>query len=168
MLYFAYGSNLDRRAMARRCPQAEPVAPARLDGYRLVFRGFADIVKDPAGIVWGALYRLTPSCIRALDKYEDAPRTYRKIKVTVICDEVPCEASAYAMNKGPISPPDVVYYGEIARGYADWKLDQALLRRARLSVLGSQRDYGISFAAPAAGPPVSKGPGDDAPIRRRR
>ena len=140
MLYFAYGSNLNRRAMAHRCPRAEPLERARLDGYRLVFRRFADIVGDPAGVVWGALYRLTPACLRALDKYEDAPRVYRRITVNVIRDEVACEAIAYVMNAGPIAPPDVAYYGDVARGYADWKLDQATLRRARLAVLGGRKD----------------------------
>jgi len=140
MLYFAYGSNLNRRAMTRRCPRAEPVGQAHLVGYRLVFRRFADIVADRSSTVWGAVYRLTPACLRALDKYEDAPRWYRKITVPVMCDGAAMEAMAYVMTGGDIAPPDVAYYGEIARGYADWKLDEALLRRARLAVLNGSSD----------------------------
>jgi gamma-glutamylcyclotransferase (GGCT)/AIG2-like uncharacterized protein YtfP len=136
MLYFAYGSNLNRRAMAHRCPRAKALTVARLDGYRLVFRRYADIAPDPKGVVWGALFELTPACVRALDKYEDeASNLYRKITVTVLQDAEPLEAMAYIMNDGAIAPPDIAYYGEIARGYRDWKLDEALLRRARLATL---------------------------------
>jgi gamma-glutamylcyclotransferase (GGCT)/AIG2-like uncharacterized protein YtfP len=139
MLYFAYGSNLNLRAMAYRCPRAKPLTVARLDGYRLVFRRYADISPDPKGTVWGALFDLTPACLHVLDKYEDeASNLYRKITVTVTRAEEACEAMAYIMDKGPIAPPDVAYYGEIARGYRDWKLDEALLRRARLATLHPQ------------------------------
>ena len=38
-LYIAYGSNLDRRQMARRCPTAEVVCSGMLYGHELLFRG---------------------------------------------------------------------------------------------------------------------------------
>jgi gamma-glutamylcyclotransferase (GGCT)/AIG2-like uncharacterized protein YtfP len=139
MLYFAYGSNLNRRAMAYRCPRAKALTVARLDGYRLIFRHYADITPDPKGVVWGALFELTSACERALDKYEnEASNLYRKITVTVTREGAPCEAMAYVMESGTIAPPDVAYYGEIARGYRDWKLDEAILRRARLATLHPQ------------------------------
>jgi len=57
MLYFAYGSNLDRRRFEARCPGSRPVAAAELRGYRLAFRGngHADIVRQKGGVVRGAL-----------------------------------------------------------------------------------------------------------------
>ena len=45
-LYFAYGSNLWKRGMLTRCPQARPFLAARLPGYRLQFQGYANIVAD--------------------------------------------------------------------------------------------------------------------------
>jgi hypothetical protein len=33
-LYFAYGSNMDRPAMKRRCPGARALGPATIDGHR--------------------------------------------------------------------------------------------------------------------------------------
>ena len=33
-LYFAYGSNMNRAAMTRRCPNARAIGPAMLEGYR--------------------------------------------------------------------------------------------------------------------------------------
>ena len=38
-LYFAYGSNINLEQMACRCPAAEVVGSAVLDGYELLFRG---------------------------------------------------------------------------------------------------------------------------------
>ncbi len=139
MLYFAYGSNLNRRAMARHCPRAEAVATARLEGYRLVFRGYIDITPDKTGTVWGGLYKLTPACLHALDKYEDAPRLYRRTAIKVVTEDGPREAMAYVMNEKHVAPPDLDHYSLIARGYADWKLDEGPLRRARLAVL-NRRD----------------------------
>ena len=38
-IYLAYGSNLNLRQMAYRCPTAEVIGPAELNGYDLKFRG---------------------------------------------------------------------------------------------------------------------------------
>ena len=46
MLYIAYGSNMNRDQMSVRCPHAKPLGAYYLDGWRLVFRGVADIIKD--------------------------------------------------------------------------------------------------------------------------
>ena len=40
-LYFAYGSNINLQQMAVRCPAAQVVEPAVLEGYELLFRGNA-------------------------------------------------------------------------------------------------------------------------------
>lgn len=78
MHYFAYGSNLNVRQMAARCPAAKVVGPAVLRGYRLCFPrrgsnwpgGVAGIVEDERGVVEGAVYRLTDACLAALDACE--------------------------------------------------------------------------------------------------
>ena len=137
MLYFAYGSNLNKRAMLTRCPQARPYLAATLPGHRLQFQGYANVVSDPAETVSGALYRVTPACLKALDAYEDAPRLYVRKDVTVETAEGPMACFTYVMTaRSPNAPgaaaaPEAAYYGEIARGYNDWKLDPALLRKAR-------------------------------------
>src|SRR3954454_13047374 len=74
MWYFAYGSNLNSRAVAEwarhhghRPPAMKPGKPAVLDNYRLCFPiyseywggGVADIVYDPGKYVAGALFDLT-------------------------------------------------------------------------------------------------------------
>jgi len=91
VLYFAYGSNLDRAQMRRRCPTAAPIGPATLDGWRLAFGGHsrtwggsvATLLRGPTDRVDGLLYRLPPVELRALDLHEGHPSCYRRRRVTV-------------------------------------------------------------------------------------
>ena len=46
MLYAGYGSNLNRTQMQERCPDANIVTTKVLKGWRLCFRGVADIVPE--------------------------------------------------------------------------------------------------------------------------
>lgn len=78
MLYFAYGSNLNKRQMRRRCPDSRVVSQAVLHGYRLMFPrsdgqwkgGVASIEPDESAHVEGAVYELCDGDIRSLDRYE--------------------------------------------------------------------------------------------------
>ncbi len=137
MLYFAYGANLNQRGFKRRCPKATPLSAAVLPGYRLEFRTYATIVADKSTSVQGALYTLTSACFHALDKYEG--NEYGKVTVTVDTAAGPREAVAYIMHAGTRAPPSVAYYGDIQRGYTDWKLDTVALRRARLATLHPEK-----------------------------
>ncbi len=47
-LNFAYGSNLDRSQLLRRCPQATLEGPVTSRGYRLEFFGAADLERTTA------------------------------------------------------------------------------------------------------------------------
>ena len=137
MLYFAYGANVNQRNLKRYAPRARALCAARLQGYRLVFKGFADAVKDAKSDLAGVLYEITPACELALDRYEDVPALYRKTTVTVDTDDSPREAMIYVMNGGAIAPPDIAYFNIVARGYAEWKFDANILRQARFATLRS-------------------------------
>lgn len=131
-LYLAYGSNLCLRQFSMRCPAAEPVTACNLPGFRLVFRGVADLVPDPKGMAKGALYRITWACERELDRYEGYPRLYRKEFFTA---QIPGgevhELMYYAMNSKRKAPPGSFYLETILEGYRDWGLDtQPLLEAA--------------------------------------
>src|SRR4051795_10590235 len=82
MWYFAYGSNLNSRAVSEwsrhfghKPPTLKPGRPSVLDNYRLCFPifseyfggGIADIVYDPGKYVAGALFDLKPEEIEILD-----------------------------------------------------------------------------------------------------
>lgn len=119
MLYFAYGSNMDRTQMAIRCPNAVPVGVAELRNYKLIFRQVADVVPEGnadskvIGIVW----KITKKCLKALDRYEGFPRLYDRKTVTVWMDGKPVRAMVYYMVSGPIAPPYREYWKGILRGY---------------------------------------------------
>jgi hypothetical protein len=105
MWYFAYGSNLNSRAVTEWCrhfghrpPNLKPGNPAVLDNYRLGFSvyseyyggGIADIVYDPGKYVSGALFDLTEADLAVLDlkvgrKSEGGKETgaYRRTEVKV-------------------------------------------------------------------------------------
>jgi gamma-glutamylcyclotransferase (GGCT)/AIG2-like uncharacterized protein YtfP len=75
-LHFAYGSNMSRALMVRRCPGARAIAPARLDGWRFVImrEGYASIVPARGGEVHGVVWRLSPRDLAALNTYENLDR----------------------------------------------------------------------------------------------
>src|SRR5206468_12360573 len=97
-LYFAYGSNLNRDDIRRRCPGARPGTRARLNGWRLSFRGVANIEPQPGATVHGALWWLTDDDVCSLDSYEGAPSHYVQRLVDVEIDGGrKVQAMTYAM-----------------------------------------------------------------------
>jgi hypothetical protein len=106
MWYFAYGSNLNSRAVTEWCrhfgykpPALKPAKPGVLDNYRLCFPifseywagGIADIVYDPGKYVAGALFDLTAAemdvldakVVRKLDPGGREAGVYKRIEVKV-------------------------------------------------------------------------------------
>ncbi len=78
MLYFAHGSYIDLPQMRVCAPEAEFVAAARLQDYRLCFprwskvrdSALASIEPAKGEIAWGALYEVTPRDLSRLDLVE--------------------------------------------------------------------------------------------------
>jgi hypothetical protein len=86
-LTFAYGSNMDADAMARRCPGARLLGRASLPRHRfaLLPDGFATIVRDTAATAFGVLWELGFGDLAALDRYEGvAQGAYLKITQPVL------------------------------------------------------------------------------------
>lgn len=71
-LYFAYGLNLDRRSMARRCPGAFFAGRATLPDhqFRITTRGVATVVPQRGSRVSGVIWWLRDHHLEALDLYE--------------------------------------------------------------------------------------------------
>lgn len=107
MWYFAYGSNLNSKAVADWCrrnghkPPAAKGRPAILDNYRLCFPiysyywkgGTADVVYDPGKYVAGALFELTDAEMTILDQ-----------KVNRTVDGAGKESGLYARIEVTVSP----------------------------------------------------------------
>ncbi|MEJ0013154.1 MAG: gamma-glutamylcyclotransferase family protein [Bauldia sp.] len=129
MYYFAYGSNLDLLQMQLRCPDAQFVSTAKLDGYRVCFPR-RSVIRDCAVIsiepsmsesVWGALYELDGTDIQRLDEREGydkrrdrALNQFNRITVRVeTADERAVVAEVYVAvptaNPGLPSPQYVGY-----------------------------------------------------------
>jgi len=127
LAYFAYGSNLNRRQFAARCPGSRPVAAAELRGWRLAFRGngHADIVRQKGGVVRGALYAVTPRDVEALDWYEGVPVYYHRITVFVKDSEGRLRrALAYKMRSDVTdAAPSLSYVLTIVCGCRDWNIE---------------------------------------------
>lgn len=68
--YFAYGSNMETARMLARCPGARMAGVARLKGYRLAERLYADIETAEGCAVGGVLWSVTLADLRALDRFE--------------------------------------------------------------------------------------------------
>tara|TARA_R100000700_G_scaffold26046_1_gene32859 strand:+ start:2293 stop:2775 length:483 start_codon:yes stop_codon:yes gene_type:complete len=124
-LYLAYGSNLNKKQMAVRCPAARPVGSAMIYGWELVFRGVADIVKskDTSMYLPVGIWEIEPEDELSLDVYEgyrgDDTSLYDKIKVAGIM--------TYQMTSDGIYAPSASYFNSILEGYRDFGLDTSYL-----------------------------------------
>ena len=77
-LYFAYGSNLNHDQMSQRCPEAVFVDAFYLRNWRLQMLGHANILPQPGDTCPGALWKITPRCLEALDIYEGLGDYYQR------------------------------------------------------------------------------------------
>lgn len=102
-LYFSYGSNMNAGQMAWRCPAAISLGRARLYGWRLAERVYADISQDDeratlVSMTEGVLWRITPDCLTALDRYEGYPAFYGRESVVVMHRGKALRCMTYAMT----------------------------------------------------------------------
>ncbi|MFC1970352.1 gamma-glutamylcyclotransferase family protein [Chloroflexota bacterium] len=127
MYYFAYGSNLNKQQMHERCPDSQPKFIATLPNYKLVFTGWsrqwrgsvASIKTFRSERVRGAIYEVTETCLRQLDKHEAG---YVRFNVAVFDeDNEPIPAITY-VKSGQVEEnlPSKEYAAVIMQGYRDW------------------------------------------------
>ena len=137
--YFAYGSNLHRLQMKRRCPSCRFVKKIILHNYSLTFRskyGAADIEKKIGRKVYGALYLISKAAEKRLDVYEEYPTLYKKMFFKHNNKKV----MTYIMaKKTKLAPPTASYLNIIKQGYKDCKLNMKSLNAALLPVRHLQR-----------------------------
>lgn len=147
-IYFAYGSNMNRRQMALRCPDADPIGPAILRGWRLTFRCVADIEPHPGGRVYGALWNITHSDRRSLDRYEGYPNHYgiRRVRVEVPGRRWRMPLVYVMVNRDEHTPPSYHYLNSIIEGYHDFGLDHqpVLDARDRIEAEFDELEWGLT------------------------
>lgn len=131
-LYIAYGSNLCKGAMRSRCPNAQPVGRILLTNSKLVFRGVADLEYAPNSVTPCGIWRVTPDCEHALDRYEGIGSGfyYRDLNIRLRFRGNSERALVYLMRSEGIYPPSQGYVNVIRKGYEDFGLDQSYLDEA--------------------------------------
>ena len=134
-IYLAYGSNMNLRQMAYRCPKAKLLGTATLEGWRLMFRRkrrpVATIEPETGCSVPVVLWEITDECEESLDEYEGYPFLYTKVDVSLEFQGNIVTAMAYVMTKGQeLGAPHDDYYQTILKGYQDNKIDPAPLDEA--------------------------------------
>ena len=136
-LYIAYGSNLNKEQMARRCPTARYVGTGMVEGYELKFKGrpdgaYATIDPKKGGSVPVAIWEIQPYDEFRLHQYEGYPNHYftRNIPVKIGNHEV--TGMVYIMNlRAQANLPSDQYYDTVEQGYKDCDLDIAYLEAAK-------------------------------------
>src|SRR4030042_3731889 len=133
MYYFAYGSNLSKKQMIERCPGSKPKFSAVLPNYKLIFTGWsrqwkggtASVKPFRGEKVKGAVYEISDSDLRKLDKFQDYPVTYNRLNVTVWTDDGdPAPAVTYIKNEqSPETQPSLELLAAIRQGYRDWDIE---------------------------------------------
>lgn len=144
-LYFAYGSNTHLEQMRHRCPDAVNLGPAVLPGFRLTFRGHADVELDRRYDCVGLLWQVNDRDLEALDIYEGFPDYYLRQRVFVYnnFDEEQI-AWVYTMARQDFeSAPSKGYYEVCTEGYLENRLETIQLTEAadRVSYNDSQQEY---------------------------
>lgn len=130
-LYAAYGSNLNRKQMLKRCPNSSPLTSIILDNYRLVFKGVADIELKYNYKAYLGIYIITDKCEKSLDDFEDFPHIYEKQYINRIINRKKVKIMFYNMNKKfNYAIPSQKYFDVIKEGYKDWNFDIKNLKNA--------------------------------------
>jgi len=156
MLHFAYGSNMDRAAMRRRCPGAVAIGPARLADWRFIITrdGYASIVPAPGEAVHGVLWRLGPRDLSALNAYESLDSgLYRRRMLGVQWGGRFLRALTYVARTRHAGRPRPGYQSLVVAAARDWNLPEdyvgglaRLLSRFRSSpefAARSEANFGI-------------------------
>jgi gamma-glutamylcyclotransferase (GGCT)/AIG2-like uncharacterized protein YtfP len=154
-LYFAYGANLDKAAMAQRCPGSRPLGPARLMNHRffIMSEGFASVRRAPGSAVHGLLWDLALADIPALDRFEEVGRgLYRKLVQPVVKPAGTARALVYIGQSLDEGPPRPGYLEAVIAAARSVPLPDPYLR-SLTALLGTRapRDGDTGPAGPVAG-----------------
>ena len=133
MLYFAFGSNLNRKQIKRRCKNSRFISRHILKNYQLVFRskyGAADVQRKKGSSVLGAIYDISKADEKKLDVYEEFPKVYTKKYFKIWGKKV---MFYYMSDKTKQTEPSRGYLNSIIQGYKDcgYKDSHVLVLRAR-------------------------------------
>ena len=128
--YFAFAANMDKAGMAERCPDAQALCLARLQGWRYVITGdgMGAAVRDDQCVIHGVLWRCTQADMAALDAFESVDDgLYSQITVPVISEEAPREAIIYVSPNPQEGAPRPGYQELVVAAARSWSLPRAYI-----------------------------------------
>lgn len=129
--YFAYGMNTNLDSMASRCPNAELLGAARLEGYRFVFRRHADVELCYDDDVVGVLWSVDDNDLDNLDALEGFPTYYIRSRAWVEHDGRWYVAWIYQMqDQSYLSNPALSYVQMCREGYQQNNIDSSQIELA--------------------------------------
>jgi len=130
--YFAYGSNMSKEQMKKRCPDAKPLGKAILKGYKFIInnRGVATVIESKDDYVEGGLYEVTNDCLESLDGYEGVSSgDYDKTKLQVEYENETIEAYIYiATCEKESKNPRQGYMKTVLTGAKDFNLSDDYIK----------------------------------------
>lgn len=136
-LYVAYGSNLNLKQMAYRCPTATLVGTGVIENYELQFKGmpscsYATIAPSKEKTVPIAVWDIKPADEKRLDRYEGYPSHYFKQDIPAKMNNgEELTAMVYIMDLNQkFGLPSGSYYDTVLQGYRDCGLDVKVLKDA--------------------------------------
>jgi gamma-glutamylcyclotransferase (GGCT)/AIG2-like uncharacterized protein YtfP len=125
--YFAYGSNMSRASMQRRCRNASAIGPARLEGWRFLVTldGFASVAPAPGAIVHGVLWRVSARDLAALNAYESLDSgLYVRRTLPVRLGERAVQALVYVGRERRPGKPRPGYQRVVVAAAREWELPE--------------------------------------------
>lgn len=130
-IYGAYGANTNIESMDMRCPDATIIGVGKLHGYRLEFKGVADIMPAAGHSMDILIWDITKDCEEALDFFEGFPRMYVKRQLHVELGGVKYPTMFYVMNGvRDLSLASDAYYNCLHEGYGANGMEMKELHQA--------------------------------------
>ncbi|NLY43363.1 MAG: gamma-glutamylcyclotransferase [Clostridiaceae bacterium] len=126
-LYVAYGSNMNKSQMSRRCPGAKVLGKTYLENWTLTLPHYANIERYNGKKTPALVWEITSENEVALDRYEGYPDCYDKLDIIVSVDGKRMTAMAYVMTdkyKKRHKKPRSEYINQILQGYRDAGFDE--------------------------------------------
>jgi hypothetical protein len=130
-LHFAYGTNMSRALMSARCPTAEAIGPALIEGFRFIFtrEGYASLSPAVGWKAYGVLWRLAPRDLAALNAYESLDSgLYRRRMLPVRHVEGRAQALVYIGRTRTEGRPRPGHLAVIIGAARAWQLPEAYIR----------------------------------------
>lgn len=127
MLYFAYGANINKETMKKRCPHAVPIGPALLPQHQFFINdaGWASVEPQWGHNVHGILWEITQACEQTLDLQEQVHlNLYHKEQRFIEINDGSRQAMIYiaqSVHRG-ISNPG--YLERIVHWAGEWQFPQ--------------------------------------------